>query len=339
MNAAAQKLFKAADKAVIGQLMETVWGDGRTLETVGQPVARSWLKPSGRIYRPDAMTAIGREVTLSQNGETRIFDMRVSPIVDWRSYIMSQVVVLRDITERVQAEKKLQQVNEQLRYELVERKRAESKLQESLNEKEVLLKEIHHRVKNNLQVISSMLNLQSGYMRDDATLTMLKDSQHRVRSMALIHEKLYQSANLALVDFGDYIENLAAYLVRSYSGQAQGVQLKVDAETVHLGIDTAVPCGLILNELISNALKYAFPDGQSGGITISLQTDGEKQVCLSIADDGIGLPPGLDIFNTPSLGLQLVHTLVGQLSGSLQIEQSDGVKFIITCPLEKGVQV
>ena len=148
--------------------------------------------------------------------------------------------------------------------------------------------------------------------------------------MTLIHEKLYQSENLALVDFGDYIESLAAYLIRSYSGQAQGIRLKVEAEMVYMGIDTAVPCGLILNELISNARKYAFPDGRSGQTIISLQTDGDNQICLSVADDGVGLPPGLDILNSPSLGLQLINTLIDQLEGNLIATNQQGTSFTIT---------
>ncbi len=389
INAAAAGLFAAAKKELVGEEIETVWPDGRFLSEMGLPVARAWLRPAGRLYQPDEKAAAGREVVFEQDGQSRIYDVRVSPLADWRGYIISQIVVLRDVTDRAQAERliqrakeeleakvaertaKLHQINVRLQHELIERRQAEaalrqahdeleqrvvertadlaqantlltheltererieSRLRTSLAEKEVLLKEIHHRVKNNLQVISSMLNLQTGHVNDLETLAIFQDSQNRVRSMALIHEKLYQSENLALVDFGEYIQNLAGYLARSY-GQA-GIQLRFETEPLQMGIDTAVPCGLILNELISNALKHAFPDDRLGRITISLHVQADDRVCLSVADDGIGLPSEMDIFNTSSLGLQLVHTLVSQLGGEIQINHAGGVQFNIIFPFK-----
>jgi two-component sensor histidine kinase len=200
----------------------------------------------------------------------------------------------------------------------------------SLQEKEVLLKEIHHRVKNNLQIISSLLNLQSGHIDDPQATEVFQDSQHRVRSMALVHEKLYQSQDLAWVGFAEYIRNLATYLFRAYSASATGVTLDIQADDVFLTIDTAVPCGLILNELISNALKHAFPDGQAGEIHVELHAHGYRQVTLSVADTGIGLPNDLDLNTTTSLGLQLVHTLVDQLNGHIELNGIRGTEFNIT---------
>jgi two-component sensor histidine kinase len=224
----------------------------------------------------------------------------------------------------------LSKANEQLRREIDGRKRVEGQLKASLKEKEVLLQEIHHRVKNNMQVISSLLNLQSGYVEDPQALEVFQESQHRVRSMALIHEKLYQSENLAQIDFGEYIRSLVTSLSRSYSARAGDITLDIRADDVPLGIDTAVPCGLILNELVSNALKYAFPDGRAGQVRVELTADDDRRVTLTVGDDGVGFPEGLDFRGTTSLGLQLVNTLVDQLEGSIELNNGRGTEFKIT---------
>jgi PAS domain S-box-containing protein len=214
--------------------------------------------------------------------------------------------------------------------DITERKREEEKIRASLREKEILLKEIHHRVKNNLQIISSLLNLQSAHIRDPHALEVFKEGQGRVRSMALIHEKLYQSEDLARVDFSEYIRNLAAYLFRSYEVHAGAVRLGVEAEDVLLGVDTAIPCGLIINELVSNSLKHAFPGGTGGSINIRLRPAGHERLTLTVADDGVGLPEGFDVRDTPSLGLQLVNTLARQLGGEVSVNGGAGAEFSIT---------
>lgn len=226
----------------------------------------------------------------------------------------------------------LVEANNQLNLELNERKRAEEKIRASLAEKEVLLKEIHHRVKNNLQVISSLLNLQFSKIPDTETRQALIESQNRVRSMALIHEKIYQSKNLAEVDFREYIQGLAAYLFRSYRATNGNIHLDLKIDQVSLGIDNAVPCGLILNELISNALKYAFPSGSNGEITIRLCQENETQISLVVMDNGVGLPPTFDIDSTQSLGMQLVKMLVMQLGGEMQVASDGGARFLIQFP-------
>ena len=217
---------------------------------------------------------------------------------------------------------------EQAQLEIAERILAEEQLKASLSEKEVLLKEIHHRVKNNLQVISSLLNVQSKYVHDQETLRMLQDSRHRVRSMALVHERLYQAEDLARIDFAKYIRSLASYLIRSY-GAGNLIKLAVDLGNVSLSVDTAIPCGLILNELISNSFKHAFPDQRPGQINVSFR-ERDGNLVLTVRDNGIGMPAGLDFRNTESLGLQLVNTLVHQLEGSIELESSDGTAFKIT---------
>ena len=212
--------------------------------------------------------------------------------------------------------------------DITQRKEYEQRLKESLKEKEVLLKEVHHRVKNNMQVISSILNLQSGYITDPATLTMLRESQDRIKSMSFIHESLYQSKNLAAVNFSQYLRNITRNLFHSYLRPQGGLDIVYDLEDVELGLDNAIPCGLIINELVSNAFKYAFQGRDRGQISVGLQRVDES-LRLTIADDGVGLPPGFDIETTETLGLQLVTTLVSQLRGDLTIDGSNGCRFVI----------
>jgi two-component sensor histidine kinase len=225
------------------------------------------------------------------------------------------------------------QLYEQAQREIAVRRRAEEHLTSSLAEKEVLLKEIHHRVKNNLQVISSLLYLQSKQIRDQDTLEMFVESQQRVRSMALVHERLYQSDNLARVDCADYVRDLVSYLHHSYGARSRLVKLSIDVVDMSMPIDTAVPFGLIVNELTSNALKHAFPDGREGEIAIRLDMVDGCQWSLVVSDNGTGLPEGLDVQNPKTLGLQLVKTLTAQMNGTIDLEQKDGTSFRITFPL------
>ena len=211
--------------------------------------------------------------------------------------------------------------------DITDRKRAEEQIKASLKEKEVLLKEIHHRVKNNLQIVSSLLYLQSRKTSDDQVLSVLMESQTRVRSMALIHEKLYQCDDLANINLADYIRSLTSYLLNSYGVASHMVKLSVNVETAPLGLDRAIPCGLIINELVSNALKYAFPQGRRGEILVDLLHDGGGKLILTVKDNGVGLPENMDIEDTPSLGLQLVSTLVKQLDGIIEVDRRGGTEF------------
>jgi PAS domain S-box-containing protein len=213
--------------------------------------------------------------------------------------------------------------------DITERKKAEDRLQDSLQEKEVLLREIHHRVKNNMQVISSLLNLQSRQIKDPHVLEMFKESQRRIRSMALIHERLYQSSDLSRIEFSQYLRNLATHLFHSYQVDASRVQLKIEAEEVHLNINTAIPCGLIVNELISNALKHGFPEGRSGQLDIDLRRVAGDGYVLRVKDDGVGFPEGLDFRKTETLGMQIVSTLVSQIDASIDLAREKGTEFTI----------
>jgi two-component sensor histidine kinase len=213
----------------------------------------------------------------------------------------------------------LQKSNQLLQEEISERQQAEEQLQASVQEKEVLLKEIHHRVKNNLQIISSLLYLQSKKIADPQALTMFQQSQNRVKSMALIHETLYQSKDLAHINFADYIHNLTRHLSRECSISGQTITIHVNADELFFSVQTAVPCGLIINELVSNALKHAFPKG-NGEIRLDLSKH-NQQLTLMVADNGVGFPQEVDWKRTRTLGLQLVNNLVRQLDGTIELHR------------------
>jgi Amt family ammonium transporter len=205
-----------------------------------------------------------------------------------------------------------------------------AKTEASLKEKEVLLREIHHRVKNNMQVISSLLRLQSRNVKDEQQIEMLKESQNRIKAMALIHEKLYRSKDLANIDFNDYIKNLVNDLFISYKVSTGKITMKMNIEAVSFGIDTAIPCGLIVNELVSNSLKYAFPGGKDGEIKISLRTLEEGDIELIVSDNGVSIPKDLDFRNTESLGLRLITNLTEkQLQGKVELNRNKGTEFQI----------
>ena len=212
---------------------------------------------------------------------------------------------------------------------------AEKKVKISLQEKEALLKEIHHRVKNNLQIIHSMLNLQLAYIIDEQAIKMFKESKDRVYSMALIHEKLYQSESLAKIDLGEYITSLTANLFHSYGTTRKAIRQRINVEKVTLGVDAVTPCALIINELVSNSLKHAFPDSWEcvqgkREIRVDLCRDTGNRFKLSVSDNGIGLPKGFEIQKCDSLGLKLVNVLVRQLKGTLHIDTNDRTEFVIT---------
>lgn len=212
--------------------------------------------------------------------------------------------------------------------DITERRKAEKEIETSLREKEVLLREIHHRVKNNLQIVSSLMNLQTKFVDDQESVNLLRESQSRVKSMAIIHELLYQTKSLAKIDLSKYVSSLVSYLFDSYMVDPRRIKLNVDMEEVLVNIDTAIPCGLIINELVSNSLKHAFPEGFDGEITIRIHdTDGEYD--LTISDNGVGFPSDLNFRKTDSLGLQLVNSLVGQLDGTIELDRSHGTEFRI----------
>jgi PAS domain S-box-containing protein len=217
-------------------------------------------------------------------------------------------------------------------FDITEAKRAEELVRASLREKELLLKEIHHRVKNNLQITSSLLRLQVARVPEEGARQVLRESQDRIRSIALVHEMLYRSQDLSRVNFTDYVKALLQQLFRSYSVDTRRIARRLEVGPVDLGINAAVPCGLILNELVANALKHAFPEGRRGSILVRLSAS--EGVCrLVVRDDGIGFPPQIDFRQTETLGLQLVKTLADQLDGRVELNSDAGTEFVVTFPL------
>ncbi len=213
--------------------------------------------------------------------------------------------------------------------DISERNRAEDQIRASLREKEILLKEVHHRVKNNLQVVASMLNLQSRYLEDRKAKAMFEDSQRRIESMSLIHEKLYRSKDLARIDFREYIDDLMGS-VTALNGGSGRLKIREDIGEVALDVNKGIPCGLIINELVSNALRHAFPDGRKGIIEVGMHSDISGRISLVVSDNGTGFPEHIDFRNTQSLGMQLVTSLVSQLDGTIELDKSEGTAFTIT---------
>jgi two-component sensor histidine kinase len=214
--------------------------------------------------------------------------------------------------------------------------RSEEAIRLSLREKETLLKEIHHRVKNNLQVIASLLRLQGRFLKDKEARAMFEESQNRVHSISLVHEKLYRAGDLARVDFHDYLVTLTKGLTDGWQGSGAPVAVVVEAAGVQLGVDTAIPCGLIVTELFTNALKHAFPDVASGSIRIAMATLPDDCLELTVEDNGVGLPENLDFRRSGSLGLELVSSLVRQLGANIEIVRNGGTRFRIEFPIPKN---
>lgn len=239
---------------------------------------------------------------IGKDGRRRWMDVSGAPsLLDTPNPIV--ICVARDVSERI---------------------RAQEQTQASLREKEALLKEIHHRVKNNLQVISSLLNLQAAKIGDPATRELFLESQNRVRSMALVHQKLYGAEDLAHISFVDYLHSLVDSLSRMFHSPGQKIRIEIQAEDFYLDIDQAIPCGLIINELVTNSFKHAFRGRSEGRISIDMHPNGQGEMILSVGDDGMGYPVGLDIFSSPSLGLNLVTGLSAQIGARLELAPGPG---------------
>ncbi|MFT5293867.1 MAG: PAS domain S-box-containing protein [Flavobacteriales bacterium] len=242
-----------------------------------------------------------------KSGDTFVSLLSSSIIKDPKGEIQGSMGVSRDITER---------------------KIIEQQVKDSLKEKEVLLQEVHHRVKNNLQVISSILSLQSNYVKDEKTLEILAESQNRIKSMSYIHETLYQTTDFSSIEFSNYLNTLASNLIHSYSYSGGIVKLVTDYDEIYLTIDQAIPCGLIVNEIVSNAMKYAF-EGKDGDVYLSIK-ESQGKIHLRVADNGKGLPKDFKYEESDSLGMQLVYSLIDQLDASLELKAEKGTDFLIT---------
>ena len=234
-------------------------------------------------------------------------------------------MAVADITERKRAEEQLKHFNEELEKGIADRT---EKLNASLEEKVLLLREIHHRVKNNLQIIISLLNLQSRYIEDERTQQLIGESQNRIKAMALVHEKLYQSEDISKINLDDYVRFLGNSLFQFFGMKGKGIAFTTDIKNISLDINTASPAGLIINELVSNSLKYAFPGGRKGEISIAIKRE-NNSLSIRFRDTGVGIPQDFDWRNVKSLGLRLVISLVEQLNGTIELDRSAGTAFTI----------
>ena len=284
---------------------------GWTMEEMLSTPFIEFVHPDDREATGQAMEAIAKGLTVHQFENRYRSKDGAYHWLWWNSFCMKAeqriFSVARDITGR---------------------KRAEEMLLASLSEKELLLKEIHHRVRNNLQVISSLLSLESAATEDPRVQAVFDDTQRRIKAMALVHERLLESANLSGIEFWDFLAGLVDEMLKVH-GRPE-VTPSLDVEPIILGIDTAMPCGLIVDELLSNSLKYAFPEGRKGVLSISLHRLGDGRVDLSVGDDGVGLPPGSDIRSMSSMGMELVKSLAEQLGATIDSRAAKGTNFTFT---------
>lgn len=300
-NRGAERIFGYAAQEVLGRNLEILLPP-RHREAHGRHVAGFVKSPTPSRPMAQRNTIYG----LCKSGAEFPAQASISRVQAGDHAILTAFV--RDISDRVDAEKQLRQ---------------------ALQEREVLLGEIHHRVRNNLQVISSLLNLQARATDDPFVRQAFDESQSRVQSMALIHQQLYEANSFSAVDLGDYVRRLAGHLFRSFGDVAERVHLELDIEGVSLAVDRAAPCGLIINELLSNSLKYAFLGHRPGRIYVRAARQPNQSVLLTIGDDGPGLPPEVGLWNTKTLGLRLVRTLVRQIDGELEMSDPPGAEFRI----------
>ncbi|HOT04310.1 MAG TPA: PAS domain S-box protein, partial [Methanolinea sp.] len=282
----------------------------------------TWERPEGRQYYSTTLVPLKDPVGRT----TRIIGL--SHNITNLKMMESEVRALNTVLEQrvIERTRELEEANRALHKEIEHRKAAEEKLRTSLDEKLTLLREVHHRVKNNLQIIVSLLNLQARYITDEGTLAAIRESQNRVRAMALVHEKLYQTENLSQIDLDEYLRYLGKGLFQFYGATSRGITFSTDLEGIVVDINTAIPFGLIMNELISNSLKYGFPEKRRGTVSIRVRREGHT-LHVEYRDTGVGIPDGLDWKNTPTLGLRLVNSLVSQLNGSIELDRSVGTVF------------
>ncbi|RJP78299.1 MAG: PAS domain S-box protein [Candidatus Zixiibacteriota bacterium] len=259
---------------------------------------------TGELIREELSLTPGR-------ADTRWYEVIYKPQVDDDGRITGVLSYSRNITER---------------------KAAEAVMKASLDQKTMLLKEIHHRIKNNLQIVSALLGLQAKNVRPENVQQALADSQSRIKSIALVHEKLYRSDDLRHIDFHDYLQTLAGSFVRSHQLEQRGITLVIEADPVGLNVDTALPCSLAVNELLTNAAKHAFPGGHGGEIRVLVKQE-DGQIRLTVADNGVGFPADLDVRQSGSLGLQLVNSLAGQLGADLTVQSGPGTRVELVFPL------
>lgn len=277
--------------------------------TTNRVLSKQWKESHEKVFEGELINFISE--VKDKKGRKTYINIFLNPIYDNKKGVLEASGIGHDITDKVIAE---------------------AKLTESLKEKEVLIKEIHHRVKNNLQVISSIFNLQSAFTTEEKIKEVLRESQNRIKSMAYIHESLYKSSQLGRIDFEQYVKELSKNLIHSYAYNSSQVSLLTETESVLLDLDLAIPCGLIVNEIVSNSLKHAFQGRPSGIIAVRLRNN-NNSIKLRLTDDGIGIPENTFDKDTGSLGIQLIQTLTEQIRGELSVDGSNGTTIEIKFPL------
>jgi two-component system, sensor histidine kinase PdtaS len=297
-NRGAERVFGYQAAEALGRPLSILLPP-RLLQVHAAHVREFAAAPEGTRRLEDRPEIVGRR----KNGEEFPAEGSISKARIGDGWLFT--VILRDVTAR---------------------KLAERHIQSALREQTALLKEVHHRVKNNLQVVTSLLGLQSMVIPDPTTRRMFQESQNRIHSMALLHEQLYQSQDISQINCSEYLKGLAGHLFRSYGVSTSRIALAIQAEELHLSMDIAVPLGLVVNELVSNCLKYAFPGGRKGKIKIDLSKCRERPCCLSVADNGVGLAEDVTLWSSKSLGLRLVKMLAEQMDAHVEVNGCRGTK-------------
>ncbi|MBF0607124.1 MAG: PAS domain S-box protein [Magnetococcales bacterium] len=283
---------------------------------------------SKRKDKVSVSVVLNSDIARNDNGEPIAIFMTCQDITSCKKLEVEVCTYKETLQDKIKERSLLLKTNEDLQLEIVRSRQHQEMFDTKIKDLNMLLKEVHHRVKNNLQIINSLLSLQSEKLTDKDMLGMFKDIQNRVRAMALIHEKLYQSACMSELNFYEYIQDLTYELVNSYSDNTYKVELLLEIDIQTIDIDIAIPCGLVINELISNALKYAFQNSKAGKIRIVFYKNADSKYVLMISDDGVGVKNGIDFRNTKSLGLRLVHDLITRkLKGTLDVDTDNGTKY------------
>ena len=279
--------------------------------------------PVARLLLPEYREAFRSLIDKTFGGSPGVMEFEMVGLKGKRLWLETHAVPLRNAKGEIFASLGITR-------DITERKRAEEQIMAALREKDILLKEIHHRVKNNLQVVASLLDLQSRSIEDGQARMLFGESQKRIETMTLIHEKLYRSKDLARIDFAEYVDDLTSHIFSLHEDKSAQIDLKTDVRDVVLDVNKAIPCGLVINELVSNALKHAFAGRKRGTVSIRMHSRDGGGITLSVSDDGKGFPEDVDYRNTNSLGMQLIISLVDQLGGIMKREGGEGTTFTIT---------